>query len=291
MPRKPINRDADNAAKEARKAPGRKSVDPRANFVVEKVPPIMEQRLKDYEGLLQNFLELNREKPFRAWVPKFLDSLARHGKPLISCIRAGISHTTYYDYRKVCPEFVEACKMARKVWQEYAEAEMYRRAVVGTQKKKFLGNGQPLLDPETGEQYCEREYSDLLMMFMLKAVDPDKYKDRQDVTSGGKPVGQTTLSQEQLDQVKHDFHDFLVQRYGEPKVNDGSLPTPNPTFDQLGVDSSSQPGYNVDPGQPQANPTLGVRAVPEGQERNSHAAGLDVGDVPGTADDDGGPLP
>ena len=43
----------------------------------------------------------------------------------------------------------------------------------------------PIIDPETGEQYVEHEYSDNLLMFMLKARRPDKFKDRSEPQMSG----------------------------------------------------------------------------------------------------------
>jgi hypothetical protein len=51
--------------------------------------------------------------------------------------------------------------------------------------------GKPIIDPETKKPYFEHEYSDNLLMFLLKAAKPDKYKDRfSSELSGpdGKPV-------------------------------------------------------------------------------------------------------
>lgn len=58
------------------------------------------------------------------------------------------------------------------------EEELHRRAVIGVKRKKFF-QGQAIIDPETDEPYYEREYSDTLLIFRLKALRPEKYRDNQ----------------------------------------------------------------------------------------------------------------
>jgi hypothetical protein len=52
------------------------------------------------------------------------------------------------------------------------EGEVMRRAFQGVVKKKFNAKGEPIIDPETKKQYLEREYSDQLAIFILKARRP-----------------------------------------------------------------------------------------------------------------------
>ena len=50
----------------------------------------------------------------------------------------------------------------------------------GVRRLKFNKTGVPFVDPETGEAYEERHYSDNLLMFRLKRKDPS-YRERQEV--------------------------------------------------------------------------------------------------------------
>jgi hypothetical protein len=54
--------------------------------------------------------------------------------------------------------------------------EARRRAVDGLRRVKFY-QGKPIIDPETGKPYFEHEYSDVLLMFMLKAMRPETFRD------------------------------------------------------------------------------------------------------------------
>lgn len=66
------------------------------------------------------------------------------------------------------------------------EAEARRRAHEGLVRKKFTRSGAPIMDPATGAQYIEREYSDALMMFLLRA---HRYGERHAVEVTGKNGG------------------------------------------------------------------------------------------------------
>lgn len=55
------------------------------------------------------------------------------------------------------------------------EDEALRRAKDGLRRLKFGKDGLPLNDPETNKPYTEYEYSDTLLMFLLKGLLPEKY--------------------------------------------------------------------------------------------------------------------
>jgi hypothetical protein len=53
--------------------------------------------------------------------------------------------------------------------------EARRRATQGIKRKKFY-KGEAILDPQTGQPFIECEYSDALLMFLIKAHRPE-YRD------------------------------------------------------------------------------------------------------------------
>ncbi len=53
-----------------------------------------------------------------------------------------------------------------------------RRRAIGEVVKLKLHNGQPIIDPRTGELYLEHAYSDKLLALLLKGADPAKYGNR-----------------------------------------------------------------------------------------------------------------
>lgn len=82
---------------------------------------------------------------------------------------AGIDRGTHYDWMKNDPEYVQAFKDAEDVAAEHLEQEARRRAVEGTQKPVFYQG-----------QVCGTvtEYSDTLLIFLLKGAKPEKYQER-----------------------------------------------------------------------------------------------------------------
>lgn len=80
----------------------------------------------------------------------------------------GISRQTAYDWRAADPKFAEAWEVAVELGTDSLEDEAIRRARVGTDKPVYQG----------GELVGHvREFSDTLMIFMLKARRPGKYRE------------------------------------------------------------------------------------------------------------------
>lgn len=111
----------------------------------------------------------------------YLKALEQAGTITIAADAVGINRTTPQAWRATDPDFVIAEQTALNSFADRLEKEAVRRAVEGVRKKKFTAKGEPVFDPETGDQYVEREFSDTLLIFMLKGARPDKYKDRLDV--------------------------------------------------------------------------------------------------------------
>lgn len=125
------------------------------------------------------------------WMPAFLTALSQTGNVTSSCEKAGITRTHAYDVRQVDPEFAAAWQNALEIATDALEQEARRRAHEGLKRYRFTKSGQPILDPETGQPYFEHEYSDTLLIFLLKAHRPEKYRERYEhqVTGNG-PAGE-----------------------------------------------------------------------------------------------------
>ena len=101
----------------------------------------------------------------------FLKALANTGSITKSALLAGVDRSSVYDYRKAHPEFAEEIAEAIKTGEDAWEDEAKRRAVEGVEHGVW----------KDGRQVGARvEYSDLLMIFLLKGAKPEKYKDRVD---------------------------------------------------------------------------------------------------------------
>ena len=111
------------------------------------------------------------------WKQIFLKELARTGIVGTACKKAKIGRTTAYKVRDEDEDFAAAWAAALDDATDDMEAEAWRRGKQGTLKPVFQGG------KEVGKI---REYSDTLLIFMLKGARPEKYRDRQqiDVNAG-----------------------------------------------------------------------------------------------------------
>ncbi len=92
----------------------------------------------------------------------FLKAFAQTGIVLDGCQAAGVSRETVDGWRDD-PYFLAAYRRAEHDANDQIRREIRRRAEVGVPRKRFTSRGQPILDPATGEQYVEHEYSDMLL--------------------------------------------------------------------------------------------------------------------------------
>jgi hypothetical protein len=86
-----------------------------------------------------------------------------------------VNRVTAYDVREKDPEFAALWEEALEIATARMEAEARRRAVRGTLKPVFYEGS-----------VCGhiREYSDTLMIFLLKAHKPGMYRDNKVVVTG-----------------------------------------------------------------------------------------------------------
>jgi hypothetical protein len=104
----------------------------------------------------------------------FLDALAEGASVTKAASAAGLGRTAAYAWREDDEGFKAEWDSAVEAGTDVMEDEALRRAVNGVSK--------PVFHKGTACGYVQ-EYSDTLMIFMLKARRPDKYKDRAAVES------------------------------------------------------------------------------------------------------------
>jgi len=121
----------------------------------------------------------------RAWKCIFLEQLTLTANVTASALAAGRQRNTIYDMRNADPAFAAQWDDAIEKSVDALEQEARRRAYEGDCRKKFTSRGEPIIDPETGEHYIEREYSDKLMIQLLKAHRPKKFVERQQLALEG----------------------------------------------------------------------------------------------------------
>jgi len=123
----------------------------------------------------------------------------------------GISRTLHYTWLKN-PAYVELFEQAHAEGVELIEAEVRKRAVIGEPKKRFTSTGEPLLDPETGEQVVEYIKSDRLLERYLERHSPEwcgaTHVQNTVVTQNGSTTAEVLQSMQQ----DPDYLEFLRQK-------------------------------------------------------------------------------
>jgi hypothetical protein len=114
----------------------------------------------------------------------FLDNLKRTGNVTLAASAAGVSRNTPYEYRDANPDhpFVDEWDEAVEQSIDVLEAEARRRAQMGVAKPVFgaLRNADGKVIG-MGQIGTVQEYSDTLLIFLLKAARPGKYRERVDL--------------------------------------------------------------------------------------------------------------
>lgn len=144
-----------------------------------------------------------RARGTTVWRSRFLDALrAAEGGGTVhgACEAAGIGRTTAYQARNADPEFAAAWDEAYDAGTEVLEAEAYRRGVTGYPGRPVTFRGEVVAEIT--------EYSDTLMLALLKARRPEKYRERQEVRHSGS----VTLSAQELAAVRKIAADGDVDR-------------------------------------------------------------------------------
>lgn len=116
-------------------------------------------------------LKLTRERQER-----FLHALGETGIVSTATEIAGTSRTRVYELRKRDPVFAGAGEEAEERAADALEAEAWRRAVDGV-PEPLVSSGRVVRDDD-GLPIAIRRYSDTLMLALLKARRPEKFKDR-----------------------------------------------------------------------------------------------------------------
>lgn len=104
---------------------------------------------------------------------------------------AGIKLRQHYYWLQAFPEYAEEFEEAAQKALGRLEEEAIRRAVDGVEKPVFY-KGQKV--------GTTKDYSDTLLMFMLKGMSPEKYRDRYEPAQNNTiNIQLTALSDEELD--------------------------------------------------------------------------------------------
>lgn len=113
----------------------------------------------------------------------FLVQFAVYGNVSTASAIAGVERRAVYRWQEMDDEFAAAYREAELTATETLEAEARRRAVEGvTTETPIIRDGRVI------DTIVETKYSDTLLIFLLKARAPEKYRERFDVTTAGQPM-------------------------------------------------------------------------------------------------------
>ncbi len=158
----------------------------------------------------------NKTPKASVWQPLFIDAFRRTGNVTHSAEVAGISRKTAYRAKENGKRFSDQWDEAELEAIDRLEQEARRRAERGVKRMKFY-KGEPIMVPLIGADgkpvldenkkpisvpYTEHDFSDTLLIFLLKARRPTVYRENvkidQTTTVRSVPPSSAALSDEEL---------------------------------------------------------------------------------------------
>ena len=142
--------------------------------------------------------KLNGSKPLTPKQRRFLAAYRECGSIRRAAELAKVSRNTHHTVWIRDPGYAKAFDDATEEAVDRLEEEARRRAVEGVAKVKYH-NGRPIINPDTGKPVVKHEYSDPLLMFLLKGARPAKYRDQhRQIDVRGQVEHRRTLTLEEL---------------------------------------------------------------------------------------------
>jgi len=139
----------------------------------EKKPREVRKRVEFFNNLQHTHARIQRA---------FLIAYAMTGNITKSARAAGIDRVTHKNWLEHEGPAGEAYRAAFEDAKEMAadllEGEAWRRAVRVLVRYKFTKDGDPIIHPKTGQPYFELEYSDTVLLALLRANRSEKFRDR-----------------------------------------------------------------------------------------------------------------
>lgn len=116
------------------------------------------------------------------WAPSFLAALGRTANIRAACVDAGVSRSAVYERRDNHPDFAASMAASLEDAVDDLELEARRRALEGCERPVFGSGGPGVGSVQVGSVV---EYSDTLMVFLLKAHRPAVYRENVRVEHTG----------------------------------------------------------------------------------------------------------
>jgi hypothetical protein len=113
---------------------------------------------------------------------RFLRALAETGNVTAAVAVSGTSRTRVYELRKTDAVFAGAWEEAEETAADRLEEEARRRAVERVQEP--LVSAGKIVRDDDGQPIAIRRYSDTLLIALLKAHRPEKFRDQKLIHAG-----------------------------------------------------------------------------------------------------------
>lgn len=128
-----------------------------------------------------------KEKP--DWAPRFFEVLRAERMVTAACKAAEVGRSTVYDRRRNDEAFRETWDAIEQEITDALEREAFRRSTLGVERVIY----------HKGEEVGrEREFSDTLLIFLLKARKPEVYRENVKVVHSG-PSGGPIQTKSEVD--------------------------------------------------------------------------------------------
>jgi hypothetical protein len=144
---------------------------------------------------------------------KFLAAFADCGVVRKAAEQVGINERTHRWWLSKSASYRKQFKLAEERAIQAMEAELHRRAVLGSEEPVFF----------QGQQVgTTRRYSDILLIFLLKSKRPDVYRDYRETKVTGGLNNSLTVT------VVHELHDSPAALPPPTSYTPALPPAPNP---------------------------------------------------------------
>jgi hypothetical protein len=175
--------------------------------VPDRTPEITSSRVRD---------EYNRKINSRQFKRIFLNNFVLKKNVAKACKQTGITRGQFNRWIKNDPQFKRDYNDLVEALTDLLLEKAILRASKGTERHKFF-KGEMIIDPRTGKPYVEREYSDSLLMFLLKGLRPDTFGDKNQVEV--KTTSQSQFEKEALGKLSDEEIEQLeriMTKIGQP---------------------------------------------------------------------------
>ena len=139
--------------------------------------PDLPKMVEKYIKMLVEERSLRRNSwadPGYEWAEDFLKHYAKCGVISKAALATGVTLSKVNHLKKSNKKFKALMEAAKEEFADAVEYAAITRAIDGVEVKKFYKD-QPLIDPETGQQYTERQYSDTLLGKLLEAKRREEF--------------------------------------------------------------------------------------------------------------------